>query len=108
MKQRNKLITILLSVVLGLSILIMANWSWRWIVIYGWEAANFAGELLEGGNPSTNESFIDYTIYTAHGCVVFATHDSDRTMVYCPNGVQANIYQIGHVEHVIGPWYQME
>jgi len=100
------LITILLSVVLAFIIFIIANWSWRWVVVHGWEAANFAGELLEGGDPSTSESFIDYTIYTSQGCVVFATHDSDRTMVYCPNGVQANTDQTRQVEHVIGSWYQ--
>lgn len=88
-------------------VIVMISWSWRWILFNGWTATNYAVHLLAGDRPKTENSFIDYTIYTASGCVVFFTHDEeDRTMVYCPNGSPKVVDQIGTLKHVIGPWYQ--
>jgi len=85
--------------------LVLTSWPSRWVLFHGWKAANHASRLL-AGNPASDNSFIDYTIYTASGCVVFATNEDDRTMVYCPNGNPTDAAQIGSLAHVVGPWYR--
>lgn len=88
-------------------LLILGSWPRRWVLLHGWIAANYAERLLVG-SPASEEIFIDYTIYTANGCVVFAKHEEERTMVYCPHGAPTDAAQIGSLAHVIGPWYRTE
>ena len=100
-------LALLLALLVCIAIVI-ANWPWRWILIHGWGASKHADQLLSG-QPSSDSSFIDYTIYTADGCVVFAQHEADdRTMVYCPKGLPGLSEQVGPLKHVVSSWYRAD
>ena len=94
------------SVIIIALLFTLSSWSWRWVIFHGWSAVSLADHLLAGGNPTIEDRFIDYTIYTASGCVVFSTNNEDKVMIYCPHGVPDDAGKIGSLEHIIGPWYR--
>lgn len=90
------------------SSLILANWSWRWIIFNGWAASGYAKNMLSGLTVQ-DEKFIDYIVYTSGGCVVFAEHDKEENrMAYCPKGKPSDISRIGPLRHVVGVWYRTD
>ncbi|WP_148217442.1 hypothetical protein [Allochromatium vinosum] len=101
-------VIVLISVIFAMTTLAIVRWPWRWLVTHGWQASTLADDFLNNLSPTINDEFIDYTIYTAHGCIVFATHKDNRAMVYCPNSAPANAPQIGDMLHIIGPWYEVQ
>lgn len=87
------------------SLLLLSDWSWRWMVVHGWSASKQA-ELMLSGHSRTEDEFIDYLIYTLDGCVIFSEHESEsRAMAYCPKGVPSDKSKIGVLTHLIGAWY---
>lgn len=86
---------------------VLISWSARWVLLHGWTAAIYAEQIL-ANNPVHEDRFIDYTIYTTKGCVAFATHEEDRTMVYCPHGAPTDTAQVGPLAHVVGRWYRVK
>lgn len=103
--KRNILSVVAILIIVCISIVI-SIWPWKWVIFHGWTAAKHADRLLNGSKPTTESRFINYTIYTASGCVIFATHEDDRIMVYCPDGDPTDTKKIGYLEHVFGPWYK--
>ncbi|WP_157204030.1 hypothetical protein [Methylomonas methanica] len=103
MKSNLLRVTIVLTVSL---LVLLSSWPFRWILFNGRSAASFADHLLSGNSPKNEDSFIDYTIYTEGGCVVFSTHVEDRVMIYCPHGLPNSTENLGNLEHVLGAWYR--
>lgn len=106
--MKNITIVVVLSILVCL-LLIITNWSWRWILFNGWEASEYAEQLLLGHSP--NNQFVDYVVYTTtSGCVIFGRHEEERgAMAYCPNGIPVNVNksELGNLTHLIGAWYKM-
>jgi hypothetical protein len=103
--MKSRFLRTILILAVPLLVLII-SWPLRWIILNGWTAANYADHLLSGDSSKIEDSFIDYTIYTESGCVVFSTHIEDRVMVYCPHGMPRKTWKLGNLEHVLGAWYR--
>lgn len=87
-------------------LLLFTNWSWRWVVIHGWSASKQAELILSNRVEKIDDEFLDYLIYTAGNCVVFAEHETEgRAMVYCPKGIPTETNKIGALTHLVGDWY---